>query len=319
MRDEIFAGGSKMKFFKATALLLVISSVVLTPLKSAGISGFAFGFGELLDYLGISVSEKNDSDELPPDDVTPKRGNNAPIAKESSQVSATAASGWYCKHTEGGIRPPCPPEMSYITKYDGYYLGNDEKVIYLTFDAGYENGNIEKILDTLKSENVHAAFFILDNLVMSNRDLVERMINEGHTVCNHTAKHKDMTKVASFDEFKAEMEKMETVYYDAFGCKIAPYFRPPEGKVSEQSLAWAREMGYKTIMWSYAYADWDNNNQMPPNKAIEKVLAGTHNGEVILLHPTSSTNAEILPRLISEWRAMGYSFGTLDELTADKA
>lgn len=253
------------------------------------------------------------------EDVTPKRGRHCPIkeetCEEAAETMAETAQNWYCKHTTDGTRPPIPPEMSYITDHGGYFLGNDEKVIYLTFDAGYENGNIEKILDTLKAEEVPAAFFVLENLVERNTDLVKRMAEEGHTVCNHTAKHKDMTKVTSKEDFAAELTAMENIYKEKTGCDMAKYYRPPEGKLSEQNLAWADELGYKTIMWSYAYADWDNDKQMSPEKATAKLLEGTHNGEVLLLHPTSSTNAQILGDLIKEWKSMGYRFGTLDELT----
>jgi len=284
----------------------------------------------VLGFYSYAAAEKQTAETKCPEetlleDFTPKRGKNTPLGDESdSELEAAmtnsigkTASGWYCRHTTGGERPEIPPEMAYITDHSGYYLGKDEKVIYLTFDAGYENGNIEKILDTLKSENVPGAFFILENLVRQNADLVKRMADEGHTVCNHTAKHRDMTKTESIEEFSAELCAMENIYKEITGLDMAKYYRPPEGKLSEQNVAWADEIGYKTIMWSYAYADWDNEKQMNPEKAIEKVISGTHNGEVILLHPTSATNAAILPTLISKWKEMGYRFGTLDELTGD--
>lgn len=124
-----------------------------------------------------------------------------------------------------------------------------------------------------------------------------------------------MTKMTSKEDFAAELRAMEDIYRDKIGGEIARYYRPPEGKFNEQNLAWADELGYKTIFWSFAYADWDNANQMSREKAIEKIITNTHNGEVILLHPTSKTNAEILPELIAKWREMGFTFGTLDELT----
>lgn len=127
-----------------------------------------------------------------------------------------------------------------------------------------------------------------------------------------------MTKMTSKEDFAAELRAMEDVYRDKIGGEIARYYRPPEGKFNEQNLAWADELGYKTIFWSFAYADWDNANQMSREKAIEKIITNTHNGEVILLHPTSKTNAEILPELIAKWREMGFTFGTLDELTGQK-
>lgn len=265
---------------------------------------------------------------IPLDDITPKRGDNSPTNRDRgpeinpSQFEDTAgncAYSWYFKHTSEGKRPPIPGEMSFIENHGGYFIGADEPVIYLTFDAGYENGNVEKILDVLKEENVPGAFFILDNLVEKNTDLVLRMADEGHTVCNHTAKHRDMTTVTTQEEFARELSQMEQIYKDATGRELAKYYRPPEGKFNESNLEWADSLGYKTIFWSFAYADWDNGNQISPERAIEKIISETHNGEVILLHPTSKTNAEILSTLIKTWREMGYRFGTLDELTEVKS
>ena len=172
------------------------------------------------------------------------------------------------------------------------------------------------LLDTLKTEQVPAAFFVLDHLIRTNTDLVKRMAEEGHLVCNHTAKHRDMSAVTDQAVFAEELAKLEQVYKEYTGYDMAKYYRPPEGKFSELNLIHADELGYKTVFWSFAYADWDNDRQMSPEKAMEKVLSGTHSGEVLLLHPTSSTNAAILPELIRQWKEMGYRFGTLDELTA---
>ena len=277
----------------------------------------------LLSMILFSGAVFADSDETVIEDFTPVRGDKSPAYKDREQdndgaAEDTAASpvySWYFKKTSGGQRPPIASEMSFIEDYNGYFLGKDEKVIYLTFDAGYENGNVEKILDVLKEKNVPGAFFILDNLVLKNTELVVRMADEGHTVCNHTAKHRDMSAVQSKDEFAEELNKMAQIYKDTTGYDMAMYYRPPEGKYSEENMQWANELGYKTIFWSFAYADWDNNAQPDPAKAKEKILSSTHNGEVILLHPTSATNAAILSDLIDEWTAMGYRFGTLDELT----
>ncbi|MBE6542325.1 MAG: delta-lactam-biosynthetic de-N-acetylase [Ruminococcaceae bacterium] len=253
------------------------------------------------------------------DDITPKRGKQSPevrTEKTSTQKSASPQS-WYFKRTTDNSRPPIPSDLSYIENYNGYFLGKDEKKIYLTFDAGYENGNVSKILDVLKEENVPGAFFVLENLVTKNTDLIKRMVDEGHTVCNHTASHKDMTKMGSIDEFSSELKKMEEIYKNTTGYDLSSYYRPPEGKFNEDNMRWANELGYKTIFWSFAYADWDNDKQPDREQAKEKILSGTHNGEVILLHPTSSTNAAILSDLIKSWKEMGYSFGTLDELTGE--
>lgn len=254
-----------------------------------------------------------------------EQSESAPPESESGNTVTTAtqttAYNWYCPHRKDGKAPDIPSEMSFIEKHGGYFLNHaakdDDKVIYLTFDAGYENGNIEKILDTLKAEHVPGAFFVLENLIKTNTDLVKRMAEEGHLVCNHTAKHHDMSKVTDKAAFESELEKLEQIYQEYTGHDMAKYYRPPEGKFSELNLIHAEELGYKTIFWSFAYADWDNEKQMPREKAMEKILTGTHNGEVLLLHPTSATNAEILPDLIREWKKMGYRFGTLDELVSE--
>ena len=246
----------------------------------------------------------------------------AAVAFAAPSFAAASGYSWYCPHRSDGIQPDCPGEMAFISDHSGYYIDkahekmdDGDKVIYLTFDAGYENGNIEKILDVMKAENVTGAFFVLENLVKQNGELVRRMADEGHLVCNHTAKHKDMTKMTDEAQFDAELKRLEDVCLEYTGVTVAKYYRPPEGKLSEKSLEYAENLGYSTILWSYAYADWDNNKQMAPEKAIEKVMKGTHNGEVILLHPTSATNAAIIGELITRWKDMGFRFGSLDELT----
>lgn len=239
-----------------------------------------------------------------------------------STASAKSMS-WYCVRNKQHKQPRADAALSFVEKYDGYYVdrkhGDDseQKVIYLTFDAGYENGNIEKILDVMKQENVTGAFFVLKNLVLKNTDLIKRMAEEGHLVCNHTASHRDMTTCTSFEEFKAELEKMESIYFEATGKTLARYYRPPEGKFDEASMKYAKQLGYKTVFWSFAYADWDNGKQMSSVEAKQKILSNIHNGEVMLLHPTSATNAAILGEIIRELKAQGYRFGTLDELCAE--
>ena len=192
---------------------------------------------------------------------------------------------------------------------------DDDKVVYLTFDAGYENGNVEKILDTMKEEQVTGAFFILSNLIDRNPQLVLRMANEGHIVANHTSSHKDMTSVDNIDAFASELETLNAKYQALTGKPMAHYYRPPEGRFDERGLSFAKELGYKTVFWSFAYADWDNTKQPSAEYAKKKIFDNLHNGAVILLHPTSATNAQILGEVIRELKAEGYRFGTLDELT----
>ncbi len=159
------------------------------------------------------------------------------------------------------------------------------------------------------------AFFILSYLVVKNTELVKRMADEGHLVCNHTATHPDMTTKKNFEEFSSELYSLENVYKEYTGRELSKYFRPPEGRFNADVLKYARQMGYKTVFWSFAYEDWNNGSQMSPELAKTKILENVHNGAVILLHPTSATNAEILGEVIDELKAQGYSFGTLDELT----
>ncbi len=233
-------------------------------------------------------------------------------------AGASEGDCWFIKR-HGTERPSFPAGAEKLAEYDAYYiddkLDEGEKRIYLTFDAGYENGNVEKILDAMKDEGAVAAFFLLDNIILKNTDLVKRMANEGHFVCNHTKRHRNLSS-ASPEQIATDLTSLELLYLDKTGENMKKYFRFPEGRYSESALKAVSELGYKTVFWSFAYDDWDNSRQMPPKKAIEKVLSNTHNGAVMLFHPTSSTNAEIFPTLLREWKKMGYTFGTLDELTA---
>ena len=228
----------------------------------------------------------------------------------------TTPYNWYFKKNDSHEQPPLDSCLEFIKKQDGYYLdeGCKEKVIYLTFDAGYENGNVEKILDTLKAEKVPAAFFLLDNIILKNTDLVLRMVDEGHLVCNHTKNHKNLSS-ADEEEIRRNLTALEKIYEEKTGREMSKYFRFPEGSYSIEALKSIERLGYKTVFWSFAYEDWDNNRQLSRDKAIRKIIDGTHNGAVMLFHPTSSTNADIMPELISRWRDMGYRFGTLDQLT----
>ncbi len=230
--------------------------------------------------------------------------------------AASRAYGWYCVHVKDHARPPIGHDVAFIEELDGYYIDrrSDEKVIYLTFDAGYENGNVAKILDVLKQEEVTGAFFILGNLITHDTELVRRMANEGHTVCNHTNRHKNVSGLSD-EAFLAELHSLETLYREHVGGEMAAYYRPPEGTFSRENLACAQKNGYKTVFWSFAYPDWDNNKQMSEERAKQIILDNVHNGEVMLLHPTSATNAAILGDLIRELKSQGYRFGTLDELT----
>lgn len=232
--------------------------------------------------------------------------------------AANGSFNWYCVHRKDHLQPKADACLEFVEKYQGYYVdkkhGDDceEKVIYLTFDAGYENGNVERILDVMKQHDVRGAFFILGNLVESNPDLVKRMFEEGHLVCNHTYSHKSIVG-KSREEIKRELCRLEEACESATGYKMSNCFRPPEGRFDEISLSHISDLGYKTVFWSFAYADWDNENQMSCELAKKKILENIHNGEVMLLHPTSKTNADIIGEIITELKTRGFRFGTLDE------
>ena len=193
----------------------------------------------------------------------------------------------------------------------------DEKVIYLTFDAGYENGNVAKTLDVLQKHDAKAAFFILPGLIKHNPEIVSRMADEGHLVCNHSTTHGNMANITDASAFEKELRGIENDYTALTGKQLAPYFRPPEGSFSENTLVFCKQFGYTPVFWSYAYADWDNNKQMSPDKALAKMLDNLHAGEVLLLHPNSETNALILDDFLTEAKKRGYRLGTLDEFPVE--
>jgi len=172
----------------------------------------------------------------------------------------------------------------------------------------------QEILDVLKEQQVPAAFFLVGNYIEKNADLVRRMVSEGHTVGNHTMHHYDMSKIADKASFSRELTELEVLYKDTVGQDMPKYYRPPQGTYSEENLAMAQELGYKTVFWSLAYVDWNNDDQPTREEALAKLLPRTHNGAVVLLHSTSATNAEILQELLTKWKAEGYRFAGVEEL-----
>ena len=222
---------------------------------------------------------------------------------------------WGLSFRQEGAPPVGNADRQQLRQYDAAYLGDpSKKVLYLTFDAGYENGSTEKILDILKEQQVSAAFFLVGNYIEKNADLVRRMEAEGHIVGNHTMHHKDMSKITDEAAFTRELEDLEKLYQETVGKPMPKYYRPPQGIYSEENLRLAQKLGYKTVFWSLAYVDWNNDSQPTREQAFAKLLPRTHPGAVILLHSTSKTNAEILGELIDKWKSEGYRFGTLEEL-----
>lgn len=221
---------------------------------------------------------------------------------------------WWLVRNKDHCTPRFNDRLSYkLEQYDALCLGDSSrKVIYLTFDEGYENGYTPVILDVLKQHDVKAIFFVTATYIKTNPDIIKRMYEEGHIVGNHTTSHPSMPQVANDEQkFKFELQTVSERYKEITGQDMPPYFRPPMGHYSEKSLALTKALGYKTVFWSFAYHDWDVNNQPVPSKAKDMMLTGLHNGCIYLLHAVSKTNTEILGDFIDEAKNMGYVFELL--------
>ena len=229
---------------------------------------------------------------------------------------AAPTSNWGLSFQKNGEVPIGNADAAYLKQYNAYYVGNttsdgsqSNKVLYLTFDAGFENGYTASILDTLKKHNVSACFFLVKNYLDTAPELVKRMVAEGHTVGNHTAHHPDMSKIAEKSAFQKELSTLESAYESLVGKPMEKIYRPPQGKFSEQNLKMAAELGYTTYFWSLAYVDWYVDRQPTREQAFQTLLPRVHPGAVVLLHSTSKTNADNLDELLTKWKGMGYSFG----------
>ena len=239
----------------------------------------------------------------------------AAIALSVSQFAGDVleAGSWGLSFQQEGQSPIGPASVQQLQKYNAAYLGDTtRKVLYLTFDAGYENGCTEKILDVLQKHQVPAAFFLVGNYIEKNADLVRRMVDEGHIVGNHTMHHYDMSKLADRDAFSKELTDLEALFLQVTGKELPKYYRPPQGIYSQENLEMAKELGYQTVFWSLAYVDWNNDSQPTAEQAFSKLIPRTHDGAVVLLHSTSQTNAQILDELLTRWKEMGYTFASID-------
>lgn len=234
----------------------------------------------------------------------------------SSSMIMPAADNWGLSFQEEGKSPVGNATFDELKAYNAYYAEDtEEKVLYLTFDCGYENGNTEPILDALKKHKAPATFFVVGNFISTSPDLVKRMHEEGHTVGNHTYHHPDMSQISTKEAFAKELGDVEELYQEIIGKTMTKYYRPPQGKYSTDNLQMAKDMGYHTFFWSLAYVDWYQDDQPTHEEAFDKLLGRIHPGAIVLLHSTSSTNAEILDELLGKWEDMGYTFHSLDELT----
>lgn len=239
----------------------------------------------------------------------------AALALRQVALPVVETGSWGLSFRQDGQTPSGTVSQAVLDEYDAAYLGDPtEPVIYLTFDAGYENGYTAQILDVLRAHDVPAAFFVVGNYLEKEPELVRRMVEEGHIVGNHTYHHYDMSKITGETAFRSELESLEALYLDVTGEALPRYYRPPQGVYSEENLKMAQSLGYHTVFWSLAYVDWYADDQPTHEQAFSKLLGRIHNGAIVLLHSTSRTNAEILDELLTRWEALGYRFGTLDEL-----
>lgn len=259
------------------------------------------------DTSGAAADMQNTSQTgNPPEKKTPPEGWELVLASED----------WGLSFGEAGMPPRGNASASDLAWYDAYYVGNEEeKVLYLTFDCGYENGNTEPILEALKKHGAKGTFFVVGHFLETAPDLVKRMVEEGHTVGNHTYHHPDMSAISDKAAFQKEMDDVADLFCEVTGAKLAPYYRPPQGKCNVQNLKMAQELGYCTVFWSLAHVDWDQDNQPGREESMDKLTARVHPGAVVLLHNTSRTNGEILDELLTRWEEMGYSFKPLSYLT----
>lgn len=213
------------------------------------------------------------------------------------------------------IQPGGNASASTLAAYNAYYVGSpDEKIIYLTIDCGYENGNTQNILDALEKHDAPATFFVVGHYLETAPDMVMKMLEAGHTVGSHTYHHPDMSQISDMESFQEEMESLEDLYREVTGEEITKYYRPPQGKYNLQNLQMAQELGYATFFWSDAHVDWIQDKQPTHEEAISTLTRRIHPGAIVLLHCVSQTNGEILDELLTKWEDMGYSFGKLEDL-----
>ncbi len=240
-------------------------------------------------------------------------GTLSPTKETSASVQSAS---WGLSFQEEGKRPAGNATIDDLKQHNAYYASDtDEKILYLTFDAGYENGNTPAILEALKKHQAPAVFFAVGNFIKDNPDLIKRMITEGHIVGNHTMTHPDMSQISSMESFQKELEGVEELYTSVTGEPMTKFYRPPRGVYSTENLSMAKELGYSTFFWSLAYVDWIQEQQPSKEEAFQKLIPRIHPGAIVLLHNTSSTNAAILDELLTRWEEMGYQFHSIKELT----
>lgn len=241
------------------------------------------------------------------------------VKQEYAAVPASADGNWGLSFQEEGKPPVANASHEELSRYNAWYAQDTvDKIIYLTFDCGYENGNTPAILEALKKHEVPATFFVVGNFLTDNPDLAKQILADGHTLGNHTMHHPDMSRISDLASFEKEIRDLEETCLQVTGQEISKYYRPPQGKYSESNLQMAQQLGYQTFFWSLAYVDWYENDQPTKEEAFAKLLGRIHPGAIVLLHNTSATNGAILDELLTRWKEMGYTFGQLSDLAKDE-
>lgn len=315
-------GGEKLIKRRIGIALFMVLSLVLSGCEGVGVKE-NISKNESISNAPVAASENKtpvsttvDTNTVPQSKPAPNQTTKSESTTKSANISSlsTKAIPWSWLYSPRD-------DAALLSKYKGYAFGDtSKKVIYLTFDEGYENGYTASILDTLKANDVHAAFFVTKPFVTGSYKgtqdaaLLKRMINEGHIIGNHSVQHKSMPSFTNETAFNAELIGVEDAVNNVPGCKMSKYFRPPEGTFSELSLYYTQKLGYKSIFFAFAYQDYDANKQPDPETAKATILKNTRDGMICLLHAMSKTNATILDSLIKEWKSRGYEFKTLDEL-----
>lgn len=268
----------------------------------------------------VGTEEPEEEKEEPQAEAVDTEEEQEPVAEKKEPPEGWeltfASEDWGLSFGESGTQPVGNASAEDLAWYDAYYVGDDsEKVLYLTFDCGYENGNTEPILDALKKHDAKGTFFVVGHFLETAPEMVTRMVEEGHAVGNHTYHHLDMPTISDLETFQKEMDDVANLFQEITGEELSPYYRPPQGKCNVSNLKMAQELGYSTIFWSLAHVDWNQDNQPSHEEALDKLTSRVHPGAIVLLHNTSRTNGEILDELLTKWEEMGYTFRPLSDLT----
>ena len=314
----------KKRIQKTTlGILSIVMAIIIVGCRASEATAEQSEQADVMAQTSIATAQEELTDivigktEQPVEELKDELQQERPQPPEGWTLEL-ATEDWGLSFGESGTQPRGNATAKDLAWYDAYYVGDDgEKVIYLTFDCGYENGNTEPILDALKKHNVQATFFIVGHFLETAPEMAKRMVEEGHAVGNHTYHHLDMPTISDQDTFQSEMDDVANLFREITGTELSMYYRPPQGKCNEQNLQMAQELGYSTIFWSLAYVDWNQDDQPSHEEAFEKLTTRVHPGAIVLLHNTSQTNGEILDELLTKWEEMGYSFKPLSELTGE--